>query len=184
MVANVQHIQRSYQIEKLNSSNYNIWAVKMEMLLVHSELWQYVNGNEPQPTPVIAAGDAANTPPTNQAAITQWNLVDSKARSNIILHCCDRQIQLVSALPTSRDVWQKLCATYEHSDVVSQVTLLRRLMQLMLVYCRSVTEFLEEWQGLLDEAARTGLTFSDIQQVTMLLASLPDSWRSFVTTQS
>eukprot|EP00249_Psilotum_nudum_P003970 c17492_g1_i1 orf=32-460(-) len=59
----------------------------------------------------------------------------------------------------------------------------QKLMQLTLSERRWVTDFLEEWQGLLDQVVITRLIFNDTQQVTMLLASLPDSWRSFVTTQ-
>jgi len=43
--------------------------------------------------------------------------------------------------------------------------------------------FLENWQATLQEAATTGCQNSDSQQVTLLLATLPNSWDSFITSQ-
>lgn len=48
---------------------------------------------------------------------------------------------------------------------------------------QSVLEFLEDWQGVLDEAVLAQLDIPPAQQVTMLLATLPPTWRPFVTTQ-
>jgi len=46
-----------------------------------------------------------------------------------------------------------------------------------------VSTFLESWQATLQEAAISGCTFSEAQQVNLLLGALPDSWSAFVTTQ-
>lgn len=47
----------------------------------------------------------------------------------------------------------------------------------------NVIAFLEEWQSLISEASLAGLTLSNDQQVILLLAALPPSWRAFVSTQ-
>eukprot|EP00249_Psilotum_nudum_P005341 c18786_g1_i1 orf=1-234(-) len=78
MAATAPQIHRSYQVEKLTSSNYMIWAVKMEALLVRSGIWQYVSGENPCPPPIVPIGAPVNTPPTNQAAIQDWHLNDSR----------------------------------------------------------------------------------------------------------
>lgn len=57
-------------------------------------------------------------------------------------------------------------------------------MQMRLRDNVPVMSFLEDWQGVLDEAALAGLAIPEAQQITMLLAALPPSWRPFVTTQA
>ena len=61
--------------------------------------------------------------------------------------------------------------------------LLKKLVNLTLSESRALTDFLEEWQGTLEEAAIAGLTFTEKQQIVLLLSALPQSWRAFITTQ-
>ena len=61
--------------------------------------------------------------------------------------------------------------------------LLKKLVNLTLSESRAVTNFLEEWQGTLEEAAIAGLAFTEKQQIVLLLSALPQSWRAFMTTQ-
>lgn len=46
--------RRVYQIDRLISVNYPIWSIKLEMLLLRSELWLIVNGIEPKPAAIHA----------------------------------------------------------------------------------------------------------------------------------
>jgi len=41
---------RAYYIPPLSVSNYAIWSIKIEMLLIHFELWSVVDGSEAKPT--------------------------------------------------------------------------------------------------------------------------------------
>jgi hypothetical protein len=77
----------------------------MQMLFSWFELWTVVDENDPNPR--IA----------NVASQATWKLKDSKACFDLILHCSDQQIQLVGTLKTSKEVWDKLKATYEQSSM-------------------------------------------------------------------
>jgi len=68
-------IPRAYNIPPLTASNYALWSIKIEMLLIRSELWSIVDGTKAH----LASSDAAD--------ITTWQLKDSKARADILLHC-------------------------------------------------------------------------------------------------
>ena len=83
---------RAYQIERLNNANYATWSIKIEMLLTRSELWGVVDGSEPKPGT------------TNADALAAWQLKDSKARSDIMLHCGERQLLWLKTLKTSTEV--------------------------------------------------------------------------------
>eukprot|EP00249_Psilotum_nudum_P031484 c4560_g2_i1 orf=170-1129(+) len=162
---------KKLSIKKITSTNYRTWSVKIEMLLARSELWGYVDGTIPSPG--IAHAD-----------YTTWKLANTKAKSDIILHLGARQIELIQNLATSHEVWNKLKTTYKHADVASQVSIHRKLMRMQLRENQSVPEFLEHWQGVLDEAMLARLNIPLKQQVTMLLAALSPSRCPFVTTQS
>jgi hypothetical protein len=113
-----------------------------------------------------------------------WKSRDLKVRSNFILHCGYHQIQLIISLETFQQIWAKLKSTYKHKHNASQVGIHKHIFCLSLSKSQSLIEFLEEWQGALDEAIVARFIILESLQVTSLLASLPPSWWPFVTTQS
>lgn len=59
----------------------------------------------------------------------------------------------------------------------SQVTILKKLINLEMIDEQATDKFVEEWQRLLDNAIIAGLTIPADLQVMLLLAALPSSWR-------
>jgi hypothetical protein len=163
--------QRSYNIPPLTAANYSSWSIKIEMLLIRSELWSVVDDTEASP------------PSDDIIGFTAWKLKDSKARSEILLHCGEKQLIALRPLATSKIVWDRLKQIYEKSNKASQVQLHKQLCRMTMSDNDDVVVFLESWQALLQEAAISGCTFTDAQQVNLLLGALPDSWSAFVTTQ-
>jgi len=48
-----------------------------------------------------------------------WTLKDSKARSDILLHCGEKQLITLRPLTTSKAVWDKIKLLYEKSNKAS-----------------------------------------------------------------
>jgi hypothetical protein len=94
-----------YQIDKFNSINYSTWSIKLQMLLIRSEIWGIVDGSDPDPRA------------TNNALQVAWKLKDFKAQANIIFHCRDWQIHMISQLKLFKAMWDKFKAQYEHIDM-------------------------------------------------------------------
>lgn len=46
-----------------------------------------------------------------------------------------------------------------------------------------VAEFIEEFQGIIDEISLSGLNIVEEQQYVYLLGTLPPSWRPFISSQ-
>ena len=145
----------------------------MELLLQRAELWDVVDGEGDQISPATAP-----------QALALWKQKDLAAKMEIIVHLGDRQVQLVRSLPTSNAIWKLLRSTYKHTDLVSQVTLLKRLVNLVMSEGQQASQFIEDWQKVLDDAAIAGLVIPEKLQCMLLLAALPSSWRAFITTQS
>jgi hypothetical protein len=69
---------RTYTIAHLCVTNYSSWSIKLEMLLTRSEIWSVVDGSKVAPAA------------TDVDALAAWKLKDSKARSEILLHCGEK----------------------------------------------------------------------------------------------
>jgi hypothetical protein len=115
--------------------------------------------------------------------LATWNLRNSKARSDILLQCSEKQLISLRLLPTSKQVWDRLKQLYEKSNKASQVNLHKQLCRLTMSDSDNVMTFMESWQSLLQEVEIASYTFTDDQQVNLLLGALHDSWSAFVTTQ-
>ncbi|MCO5578989.1 hypothetical protein L7F22_034187 [Adiantum nelumboides] len=87
-------------------------------------------------------------------------------------------------LTSAKEIWDRLNESYEHKDVSSQVTLLKKLTNLSMDETTSVEKFLESWRNALDDVALSGLALPENVQAVMLLAALPSSWQAFISTKS
>jgi len=94
---------KTYLVEKLNTTNYNSWSVKIELTLILNDFFLVVDGSETN------LGTA-----TPKAIVSQvlWKQKDSKARTTIMLHCSEKQFSTIKTLKTSKAVWDKLKETY------------------------------------------------------------------------
>lgn len=151
------------------------------MLLEKAGNWGVVSGSEPNPTTLPVASGAQ--PPT-QDVIDAWLKKDFEARTELVLHMGDRQVQLVRQLNTSKEMWDSLQQQYQQTNVVSRVLLHRKLNEVHHKNYNSTEAFLDAWQQTNDNLMISGLILPREIQVTILLAALPDSWQSFISTQS
>ncbi|MCO5569460.1 hypothetical protein L7F22_023172 [Adiantum nelumboides] len=159
---------RSYQLDKLSSTNYLTWATRVTLLLKRAALWDIVSGTTPKP----AANDA------------DWLAKDLQAQSELMLHLGDRQVQMVRRCQSSPEIWAFLRSTYHHEDLITRVTALKKLLLAVLTEHQDISKFLDDWRTLLDNALLLGLLLDDSLQAMFLLAALPTSWRPFITTQA
>ncbi|MCO5607751.1 hypothetical protein L7F22_061951 [Adiantum nelumboides] len=159
---------RSYQLDKLSSTNYLTWATRVTLLLKRAALWDIVSGTTPKP----AANDA------------DWLAKDLQAQSELMLHLGDRQVQLVRRCQSSPEIWAFLRSTYHHEDLITRAIALKKLLLAVLTEHQDISKFLDDWRTLLDNALLSGLLLDDSLQAMLLLAALPTSWRPFITTQA
>ncbi|MCO5580832.1 hypothetical protein L7F22_034705 [Adiantum nelumboides] len=174
-------IPKLYHLEKLTGPNYLPWSLRVRMLLEKAGNWGVVSGSEPNPTTLPVAVGAQ--PPT-QDVIDAWLKKDLEARTELVLHMGDRQVQLVRQLNTSKEMWDSLQQPYQQTNVVSRVLLHRKLNEVHHKNYNNTEAFLDAWQQANDSLMISGLLLPREIQVTILLAALPDSWQSFISTQS
>jgi hypothetical protein len=102
---------RAYTIAPLTIANYSTWSIKIEILQICSKIWNVVDGLE---IAFVAS---------NAIGLATRKQKDSKARSDILLHCDEKQLILLKPLSTSKAVWKKLKQLYERFNKESQVNL-------------------------------------------------------------
>ncbi|MCO5600644.1 hypothetical protein L7F22_054759 [Adiantum nelumboides] len=159
---------RSYQLDKLSSTNYLTWATRVTLLLKRAALWDIVSDTTPKP----AANDA------------DCLAKDLQAQSELMLHLGDRQVQMFRRCQSSPEIWAFLRSTYHHEDLITRVTALKKLLLAVLTEHQDISKFLDDWRTLLDNALLSCFLLDDSFQAMLLLAALPTSWRTFITTQA
>ncbi|MCO5581892.1 hypothetical protein L7F22_035781 [Adiantum nelumboides] len=157
---------RYHTIDKLNGNNYQVWKLKMELYLKELQLWDVIS----TPAPSLVE--------------TEWMAKDYTTHMEIILHCGDRQVQTVWSVTSAQAIWSFFQKTYEHTDLVYQVSPILRLMNTNIQEGQSATKFVNAWWALLDEVIISGLAIPETLQTMILLAALPSSWRAFITTKT
>ena len=128
----------------------------MELYLKQCQLWDVISGNERQP---LQPKDKA---PTGEVdAYKGCQAKDINAQMELIWHCQDRQVQMVRTLTTAQAIWKHFEHSYEHTDLIYQVSLIKKLVNTNMAEGESSTKFLDAWQVTLDEVLISGLTIPD-----------------------
>lgn len=99
-------------IAKLNNENYQLWKLKMELLLINEDLWDTV----------------INDPPDNLSET--WHKRDNKALATIGLLVEDNRLIYVRQASTVKQAWDSLKAYHEKSCLSNKVFLLKSMVNL------------------------------------------------------
>jgi hypothetical protein len=116
--------------------------------------------------------DGTNLHPKATDLVSQvaWKSRDLKAHFNLILHCGDCQIQLIISLKTSQKIGPNLNQPMNTNITLSKLGSISAYIYIYIYLffeSQSMTEFLEEWQGALDEAVVARLVIPEALQVTI-----------------
>ena len=160
------------RIETLNKENYDTWKLHMQAVLVKNDAWAYVSGILVRPTHVAGEAVATN-------AMTQWNINDSKTKSDIILSICPSELKQIKGCETSRDVWLKLESIYQSKGPARKATLLKRLTLQKMENGGDVRDHVSRFFDAVDKLSEMEVDiYPDLLSI-MLLYSLPSSYENF-----
>ncbi|KRZ71003.1 Retrovirus-related Pol polyprotein from transposon TNT 1-94 [Trichinella papuae] len=149
-------------IAKLNSSNYQLWKLKMKVLLMRDGLWDLVSQPKPCPVP------------------EDWSRKECKAIAAICLTVEDDQLIHLAQLETAREMWQTLQRLHERASIGSKLYLMRKLYGMrfthgtMQSHINGILEIVTQLRGL-------GKNIEDEDLVAIMLCSLPNSYSALVT---
>nr|GEU68951.1 hypothetical protein [Tanacetum cinerariifolium] len=152
----------SFQCPMLNNSNFNIWAIRRQVILEANELWEVV---EPQTTPQID------------------NKADKTAIAFIFHALPEDQILQVAKHKSARTVWDNLKTRHVRENRVQQAmqqTLKAEFEALQMKENESVDSFISKISSITSRETNVGLTFEDFILVRKLLTAVPDRFLHIV----
>ncbi|UYV68405.1 hypothetical protein LAZ67_5004222 [Cordylochernes scorpioides] len=157
-----------YQIEKLNKQNFETWRLQMQMILVHSDLWIYVNEANIKPEP-------------GNQEFTNWQNKDQKALATIVLSLNPSELIHVKNCKTAEEAWKKIEEVYRPKGPATRVSLTKRLIQMKMRPNDDLKDYLSKFTSLVDNLGEIGAQVPEDFLVILLLCSLPESYEGFRT---
>ncbi|UYV72131.1 hypothetical protein LAZ67_9001917 [Cordylochernes scorpioides] len=157
-----------YQIEKLNKQNFETWRLQMQMILVHSDLWIYVNEANVKPEP-------------GNQEFTNWQNKDQKALATIVLSLNPSELIHVKNCKTAEEAWKKIKEVYRPKGPATRVSLTKRLIQMKMRPNDDLKDYLSKFTSLVDNLGEIGAQVPEDFLVILLLCSLPESYEGFRT---
>jgi len=156
-----------FDVEKFNGSqNFGIWQRKIMALLVHQGLHKAIS-KEGKPEDMKKC---------------DWDELDLKASSTILLCLADEVINNVAEAKTASEMWEKLEILYMSKSLCNKLFLLRQLYSLRMKDGTPLMTHLNAFNKLVQDLLRIGKTIEDEDQAMILLSSLPSSYDHMVTT--
>jgi hypothetical protein len=140
------------EIEKFNGKNFELWKLKMEDLLVDKEQWIVVDpSTQPTGTPSTSTQATSTQNTSTQTTSTpitgmsneDWDKLDRRARSTILLCLVDSMLLNFSGESTAKELWDKLGNLYQSKSLVNKLFLRKKLYHLRMEDGDSVTKHLK-----------------------------------------
>lgn len=150
-------------VVRLNFHNYDLWKIRTKQVLVREGLWRVIV-------------DAI--PKTKTDA---WIEKDEKAAATIGYLVENSQLQLIKDASSAKETWSILENYHVKQSAAGRVGLIKKLSRLELEEEGNLEEHLIEMDMLFDKLKEVGCEISDDLKGGFILASLPDSYDSFVT---
>ena len=179
--------------DKLDGTNYPLWAYMMRHVLVAKGLWNIVQGTDVRP---IVAGNAANTSETGDvddgagtstavAAVRappltaeqiRWDGRDAQAHALIALSVKRAIIPHIRSCRTAKDTWDVLATLYQARNEARVAYLRKQLESEHMNEGDSMDSFLTKIKDFKEQLISADEVLSDSSLVQTVLNGLPDSY--------
>lgn len=147
----------------LNGTNYHLWKGKMKDLLFVKNLH----------LPVFA------TEKPESKTDEDWSFEHQQVCGFIRQYVEDNVYNHIANEEHARSLWKKIESLYASKSGNNKLYLLNSLMNLRYKEGTSISDHLNDFQGLLDQLSGMGIKFDDEVLGLWLLNTLPDSWETF-----
>lgn len=157
----------NYRIEPLNKDNYDTWKLQAEAILIKSNLWKYVNGEEKRPDD------------SKEEELKTWMKDDQTAKSDLILIISPGELKNVKHCKTSKDVWDTLNNLFASKGPARKATLLKKLILTKMSETDNVRDHLNNFIDTVDKLSELDIIINDDLLSIMMLYSLNPSFENF-----
>lgn len=157
---------------KLEGPNYLVWKARILPYLRATELLPFVDGSLVQPMKfTTTTDDEGSIIQVSNPEYLEWLKRDQTALGLLLNTCSDAIVSQLTKQETSSDVWRALAAEFA-AQSSARASSLRLRLQAITKGHRSVSEFLQEINSLVDELGGVGEVISDNEYLTHLFRGL------------
>lgn len=146
----------------MGRENYDTWKIYAKSFLVIKGLWACTQAE------LAADATAAN----KEKDLKAWSEI------NLLVH--KSVLSYIINTTTAHQAWESLQTAFEDSGLCRKVELLKQLVQLTLDQCESVEDYINKVTMTSLKVQRTGLNLDDELIASLMLAGLPDEYKSLV----
>ncbi|KAD4584315.1 hypothetical protein E3N88_21916 [Mikania micrantha] len=153
---------------KLTSTNYLGWKTQIEALLHGLNLYRFIDGTCPAPTPTTAA-DGSTTPHKDYE---QWFRQDQLLFGALVGSLSPAIVPLITGATSSRDAWQILANTYASPSRGHIKQLQHRLKQTSKLPTQTITDYMQTIKTVVDELAILGKNMDEEDVIDTIINGL------------
>ena len=170
-----------YTIEKLNGTNYLVWATQVQLVLEAKGLWKYVESTNGDEASEQVASGAQHVTASASDVMDQDGKEARQAIAEIMLNIESNYVVAVLSKKTPREVWHTLKSMNESQAVATQTTLRRRLLSLKMDESQTVQEYANSITMIENELAASNYTLSQFDKKYALIEGLPSDYDTIRT---
>ena len=168
----------TYNITKLNETNYRSWSQQLRWILDERDLWELVNGEEVRPTVSTTQpqqSEQSSTATGDINKLTAWTKKAKKARSIIGSSITASVMTYIEGIDNPVDMWTTLAEIYNPK---TQTTLLQTVREFMTVKREDgdMEKHLQRVKRLKRQVEEQGEKVSDTVYNGILLNSVPEDY--------
>ncbi|QRW23633.1 Retrovirus-related Pol polyprotein from transposon TNT 1-94 [Rhizoctonia solani] len=177
------------------ANNYNVWRIQMEDVLTDLDLYGHADGSKLKPNSKVEVAitgrkdDEGNRLPdlevdSDNPLYASWIKADRKALLNIRLRVDGSVLTHIQGCTTAADAWSTLEATFQVKGTVGLIDLRRRFFSHWMTDGEDIEEHIQRmrgWYQQINSISKDSCT--EVDWITTLIASLPDSWDTFTQSQ-
>jgi hypothetical protein len=126
-------------LEKFNGFNFHTWKVKIQLQMMHRNLWGIVKGTEKAPT--------------DPRQLIEWEKKDDRAKAILGLSLADSQLHLIDLKKSSAELWAQLSTIFGEKAVNAKFSLKLQLFKLKMHDEVSLSSHINNLKSLLAQLA-------------------------------
>ncbi|CAL2280030.1 unnamed protein product [Prunus armeniaca] len=167
---------------KLSDTNYLVWESQVKPFLLGQNLWRFVDGSHPCPSPTLPPSEKSkcSTPSLANPDYVSWFQTDQSLISILRATLSESVLSQVIGFSTSKEIWDCLKQNFSQQSLANSAQLKFRLFSITKG-SRSISEYLAQAKSLADELTAIQEPVSNSDLVTYVLRGLGIDYQMIVT---
>ncbi|XP_020416779.1 uncharacterized protein LOC109948391 [Prunus persica] len=167
---------------KLSDTNYLVWESQVKPFLLGQNLWRFVDGSHPCPSPTLAPSDKSesSTPSLANPDYVSWFQTDQSLISILRATLSESVLPQVIGFSTSKEIWDCLKQNFSQQSLANSAQLKFRLFSITKG-SKSISDYLAQAKSLADELTAIQEPVSNSDLVTYVLRGLGIDYQMIVT---